>query len=89
MWDTATNRSRGYGFVAFKRKDDAQRALTEMNGELLGSRPIRCNWANQKGLPGADFRMFFSLIEIYINSIFSMDATTYDICTKQTFYACT
>ena len=52
MWDQNTGRSRGYGFVAFKRKEDAQRALTEMNGEWLGSRSIRCNWANQKGQAG-------------------------------------
>jgi len=52
MWDQNTGRSRGYGFVAYKRKEDAQRALTEMNGEVLGSRAIRCNWANQKGQTG-------------------------------------
>lgn len=82
MWDTATNRSRGYGFVAFRRKDEAQRALTEMNGELLGSRPIRCNWANQKGLPGADFRMLYITFQI-LTYFCSMDAilTTYDIST--------
>jgi len=48
MWDQNTGRSRGYGFVSFKRKEDAERALTGMNGELLGNRSIRCNWANQK-----------------------------------------
>jgi len=49
IWDTNTGRSKGYGFVSFKKKEDAQRALTEMNGEFLGKRAIRCNWANQKG----------------------------------------
>jgi len=48
MWDQTTGRSRGYGFVAFKKKDDAERALTGMNGEWLGNRAVRCNWANQK-----------------------------------------
>jgi len=48
MRDPNTNRSRGYGFVAFRRKEDAERAMSEMNGEWLGGRPIRCNWANQK-----------------------------------------
>jgi len=48
MLDQTTSRSRGYGFVAFRNKEDADRALTEMNGEWLGSRAIRCNWANQK-----------------------------------------
>lgn len=48
MWDQVTGRSRGYGFVAFKRKEEAEKALTEMNGEFLGNRAIRCNWANNK-----------------------------------------
>jgi len=48
MWDQNTGRSRGYGFVAFRDKNDAERAMKEMNGEWLGSRSIRCNWANQK-----------------------------------------
>jgi len=48
MRDPATNRSKGYGFVAFRIKEDAEKALREMNGEWLGGRAIRCNWANQK-----------------------------------------
>jgi len=51
MWDMKTGRSRGYGFVAFADRDEAQKALTAMDGEWLGSRAIRCNWANQKGQP--------------------------------------
>jgi len=49
MIDPATGRSRGFGFVAFKKKEDAQKALMEMNGNRIGTRVIRCNWANQKG----------------------------------------
>jgi len=48
MLDQGTGRSRGYGFVAFRNKEDAERALNDMNGEWLGSRAIRCNWANQQ-----------------------------------------
>eukprot|EP01095_Lingulamoeba_sp_RSL-Kostka_P017668 TRINITY_DN9339_c1_g1_i4.p1 TRINITY_DN9339_c1_g1~~TRINITY_DN9339_c1_g1_i4.p1 ORF type:complete len:457 (+),score=201.49 TRINITY_DN9339_c1_g1_i4:347-1717(+) len=48
MWDNTTGRSRGYGFVAFRDRGDAERAITEMSGVWLGSRAIRCNWANQK-----------------------------------------
>ncbi|KAI4952486.1 hypothetical protein J4E91_002957 [Alternaria rosae] len=51
MWDMKTGRSRGYGFVAFRDRADADRALSSMDGEWLGSRAIRCNWANQKGQP--------------------------------------
>nr|KAJ3418111.1 hypothetical protein HK105_000327 [Polyrhizophydium stewartii] len=51
MWDHTTGKSRGYGFVAFRERKDAERAISEMNGEWLGNRPIRCNWANQKSQP--------------------------------------
>ncbi|KAF1986449.1 hypothetical protein K402DRAFT_89370 [Aulographum hederae CBS 113979] len=51
MWDMKTGRSRGYGFVAFRERSDADKALSSMDGEWLGSRAIRCNWANQKGQP--------------------------------------
>jgi nucleolysin TIA-1/TIAR len=51
MWDMKTGRSRGYGFVAFRDRPDAEKALSSMDGEWLGSRAIRCNWANQKGQP--------------------------------------
>lgn len=43
-----TGRSRGYGFVSFVERSDAEAALEEMPGKWLGSRSIRCNWANQK-----------------------------------------
>jgi len=51
MWDQSTGRSRGYGFIAFRKKNDAERAIIEMHGQLIGSRPIRVNWANQKLVP--------------------------------------
>jgi nucleolysin TIA-1/TIAR len=51
MWDMKTGRSRGYGFVAFRDRPDAEKALSSMDGEWLGARAIRCNWANQKGQP--------------------------------------
>ncbi|TKX19213.1 RNA recognition motif-containing protein 27 [Elsinoe australis] len=51
MWDMKTGRTRGYGFVAFKDRGEAEKALSSMDGEWLGSRAIRCNWANQKGQP--------------------------------------
>jgi nucleolysin TIA-1/TIAR len=51
MWDMKTGRSRGYGFAAFRERDQAEKALAAMDGQWLGSRQIRCNWANQKGQP--------------------------------------
>lgn len=48
MWDMTTGRSRGYGFVSFSDRASAEQALNSMNGEWLGSRTIRCNWASQK-----------------------------------------
>ncbi|KAF2005586.1 hypothetical protein P154DRAFT_423815 [Amniculicola lignicola CBS 123094] len=51
MWDMKTGRTRGYGFVAYRDRTEAERALSSMDGEWLGSRAIRCNWANQKGQP--------------------------------------
>lgn len=49
MWDPVSGKSRGFGFVAFRDKTDAEQAIATMNGEWLGSRAIRCNWATQKG----------------------------------------
>ena len=54
MWDMNSGKSRGYGFLAFRDKTDAEQAIATMNGEWLGSRAIRVNWANQKtqgGMP--------------------------------------
>jgi nucleolysin TIA-1/TIAR len=51
MWDMKTGRSRGYGFVVFRERTEAEKAINSMDGEWLGSRAIRCNWANQKGQP--------------------------------------
>lgn len=60
MWDMNSGKSRGYGFLAFRDKTDAEQAIATMNGEWLGSRAIRVNWANQKtqgggggGMPSA------------------------------------
>ena len=53
-----SGKSRGYGFLAFRDKTDAEQAIATMNGEWLGSRAIRVNWANQKtqGAPAPSSR---------------------------------
>ncbi|KAI9485272.1 MAG: hypothetical protein EXX96DRAFT_474398 [Benjaminiella poitrasii] len=48
MKDTMTGNSRGFGFVTYREKAEANQAIASMNGELLGSRNIRVNWASQK-----------------------------------------
>lgn len=49
--DMATNKSKGYGFVSFVDKTEAQTAIDQMNGQWLGSRSIRTNWATRKPPP--------------------------------------
>jgi len=46
--DMASNKSKGYGFISFVHKEEAQKAINEMNGAWLGSRAIRTNWATRK-----------------------------------------
>ncbi|KAG1655676.1 hypothetical protein FOA52_011804 [Chlamydomonas sp. UWO 241] len=48
MWDHNAGRSKGYGFVSFRRREDAEGAIERMQGQLLGSRRIRVSWAQHK-----------------------------------------
>ncbi|KAG5451211.1 Nucleolysin TIA-1 isoform, partial [Clonorchis sinensis] len=43
--DMHTQKPKGYGFVAYKSREEAERAIQVMNGQILGSRAIRTNWA--------------------------------------------
>uniref|UniRef100_A0A915IAS7 RRM domain-containing protein n=1 Tax=Romanomermis culicivorax TaxID=13658 RepID=A0A915IAS7_ROMCU len=45
--DLQTLKSKGYGFVSFVRREDAERAIEQMNGQWLGRRTIRTNWATR------------------------------------------
>lgn len=47
--DLQTMKSKGYGFVAYPNKEDAERAIEQMNGAWLGRRAIRTNWATRRG----------------------------------------
>ncbi|XP_063981104.1 nucleolysin TIAR isoform X3 [Diachasmimorpha longicaudata] len=49
--DPQTLKSKGYGFVSFVKKSEAETAITGMNGQWLGSRAIRTNWATRKPPP--------------------------------------
>ncbi|XP_055951232.1 nucleolysin TIAR-like isoform X3 [Argiope bruennichi] len=46
--DPQTLKSKGYGFVSFVKKVEAENAIATMNGQWLGSRAIRTNWATRK-----------------------------------------
>ncbi|XP_007903833.1 nucleolysin TIAR isoform X1 [Callorhinchus milii] len=46
--DLSTGKSKGYGFVSFYNKLDAENAIVHMGGQWLGGRQIRTNWATRK-----------------------------------------
>ncbi|XP_065211433.1 nucleolysin TIAR isoform X2 [Planococcus citri] len=46
--DPQTLKSKGYGFVSFSKKSEAESAIAAMNGQWLGNRSIRTNWATRK-----------------------------------------
>ena len=39
--DKKTNKTKGFGFVSFKEPGDFTKAMREMNGKYVGSRPIK------------------------------------------------
>lgn len=49
--DPQTLKSRGYAFVSFVKKAEAENAIQAMNGQWLGSRSIRTNWSTRKPPP--------------------------------------
>ena len=63
IWDHNTGRSKGYGFVSFRRKEDAEAAIEKMHGKNVGSRCIRVGWAQHKqvGFAFLLFKQFLNL----------------------------
>lgn len=49
--DPQTLKSKGYAFVSFVKKTDAENAINAMNGQWLGNRSIRTNWSTRKPPP--------------------------------------
>jgi RNA recognition motif-containing protein len=48
-----TGRSRGFGFVTFQNKSDAEAAVREMNNQDLDGRQIRVDFASERGSGGS------------------------------------
>jgi cold-inducible RNA-binding protein len=56
MRDMATGRARGFAFVEMSTEDEAQRAITELNGHPLGGRGLTVNEARPQPAKGGGFR---------------------------------
>ena len=46
--DRETGRSRGFGFITFTEKEDAMKAIEEMNGLQVDGRDLKVNEANER-----------------------------------------
>merc|ERR1712088_147143 len=46
--DKKTNKTKGFGFISFKEPGDFTKAMREMNGKYVGSRPIKMRKSNWK-----------------------------------------
>ena len=51
MKDNNTGKSKGFAFLSFSNRTEAEKAIEDMSGQFIGSRQIRTNWASRKG-PG-------------------------------------
>ncbi|EDO33926.1 predicted protein [Nematostella vectensis] len=49
IYDSETNRSKGYGFVQFREAEAAKRAMEQMNGFELAGRPLKIGPVTERG----------------------------------------
>jgi len=61
IMDRDTNRSKGFGFVEMSSAEEAQKAITSLNGKELGGRKLMVNQARPKEErpAGGSFRRSF------------------------------
>ena len=59
MADPVTEKSRGFGFVCFSTPEEAAKAVTEMNGVMIGKKPLYVAMAQPKYVRRAHLRMQF------------------------------
>ncbi|KAH7724021.1 polyadenylate-binding protein 4-like protein [Aphelenchoides avenae] len=55
--EPGTDRMLGYGFVGYKRFVDAQKALEEMDGYVVGQGAIRVAWTRRSRPKGFDVKI--------------------------------
>src|SRR3954468_14787501 len=53
--DKETGRSRGFAFVDLDSEEEAQAAISELNGKDFGGRPLKVNEAEERGQGGGRF----------------------------------
>jgi len=54
VMNRAENRSKGFGFVTYERIDEAEEAVTEMNGRTIEGRTVRVDYSFTKDDVDAD-----------------------------------
>ncbi len=54
--DRETGRSKGFGFVDMGNNEDAQKAISQLNGTALGDRTITVNEAKERPAGGSQRR---------------------------------
>ena len=52
--DRESGRSRGFGFVSFDSSDDAEAAISELDGQDFGGRTLKVNIAHEREQRGGD-----------------------------------